>query len=128
MPNLVARWLDHDFQVCDPRGRWLARPGLYLFASLETDRQGVRRWRALYVGKTQDFSDRLPTHEDWPEAVQLGATHIHALVLNKAAERARLECLIWDKYRPAMNEIAPPGCRELLKRLRIARDAKSPRS
>ena len=68
MADQIARWLSYDFQVCGPTVRWHAKPGLYIFATVVKDQQGARQWRALYVGKTQDFSDRLPTHPDWPEA------------------------------------------------------------
>ena len=128
MADAAARWLDYDFQVFSgPPGsvRWNEVPGLYIFATLVKNRQGARQWRALYVGKTQDFSDRLPTHENWPEAAQLGATHIHARVVNQAADRTRLECLIWNKYSPVLNEKSPEGCRELLERMRGAKSSRS---
>lgn len=69
-----VHWLNYGFSVYDKDGSWNAVSGLYVFARLEKDWQGTLRWRALYVGKTQDFSARLPTHEYWLAAVRLGAS------------------------------------------------------
>ena len=42
-------------------------------AGKETDWTGTQ-WHAFYVGQTQNFYKRLPTHEDWPRAALLGAS------------------------------------------------------
>ena len=127
MAARVAKWLDYEFEVCDPAGNWNEVPGLYVFAGVESGPQGTRRWRALYVGQTQDFSDRLPNHGDWSEAQDLGATHIHARVEESEAKRDQIECEIWKAFQPPLNEIAPPGCRRHLARLKKARAARASR-
>ena len=60
-------------------------------------------WRPLYVGKTQDFSARLPTHERWLEAVLLGATHIHARTEGNSWLRMLIEQELIETFRPPLN-------------------------
>ena len=61
MANEVAKWLGYDFGVWKADAvRWKEVPGLYIFAGRDSGQQGTRRWRPLYVGQTQDFSDRRP--------------------------------------------------------------------
>ncbi|HYC06218.1 MAG TPA: hypothetical protein VED40_23215 [Azospirillaceae bacterium] len=66
----------------------VAEPGNYMFVKLA---QNV--WIPLYIGETDNLSDRLPNHERWAEVVRHGATHIMAhtspggVVLRRAEER-----------------------------------------
>lgn len=99
-----AVWLGHEFTVYDPEDTsWNEVGGLYIFAGLVKDQQGNPRWHAYYIGKTADFSDRIPNHEDWSEAQQLGATHIHALVEEKAKSRAKIEKDLVQANQPPLN-------------------------
>ena len=99
-----AVWLDYEFTVYNPEVTdWHEVGGLYIFAGLGSDPQGNLEWHAYYIGATQDFSDRLPTHENWPAAAQLGATRIHAMTVQDAQPRAELELELVQKYQPPLN-------------------------
>ena len=99
----TVKWLDTPFTVYELKGDWNEVPGLYVFAGLVKGRLGTHQWHAYYIGQTEDFSVRLPTHESWPAAVQLGATHVHARVERKAVERERLEKELIRNYQPNLN-------------------------
>jgi hypothetical protein len=89
-----------EFIIYDPNNTtWNQAPGLYIFAYLVSP----GKWRALYVGKTDDFSDRLPYHPRWSEATQLGATHVHALVIERGGIRDNAEELLIQQLQPPMN-------------------------
>ncbi len=94
-------WSGREFISYDPKttlGSALA--GVYIFAGTSPD---GRWWQAKYVGQTRSFAERLPNHERWEEAEQLGATHIHALVVSNKLERQTLEYLLIQNYSPALN-------------------------
>jgi excinuclease UvrABC nuclease subunit len=78
---------------------WNAVAGLYIFAYFDG-----QYWRALYVGQTNDFSSRIPSHERVAEAFRLGATHIHATVVPQAAKRDTLEKSLISHLQPRLNE------------------------
>jgi hypothetical protein len=88
-----------DFIVYDTNTLWNEFAGLYIFAYLSGE-----YWHALYVGQTTDFSSRLPSHERWDEAVQKGATHIHALLVPQAANRDKVEKMLIQNLQPPMNQ------------------------
>lgn len=96
-------WLGYQFSVYDHGGSWNAVSGLYIFAALEKDWQGILQWRPLYVGETQDFSTRLPTHEYWMAAVRLGVTHVHARTEVSAERRAAIEGHLIQTFQPPLN-------------------------
>lgn len=101
-------WLTHEFYVFQAGNvTWKQAPGVYIFAGLDSG--GV--WRPLYVGQTNSLADRLANHPKWPEASQLGATHIHARVEQYPAERLRVESELIAAYQPRLNAIGadPPG-------------------
>ena len=72
--------------------------GLYIF----TYQQAVS-WYPLYVGQAQNFRDRLPNHERLDEAVRKGATHIHALVVSRQANRDLWERMLIQNLQSQMN-------------------------
>lgn len=78
---------------------WKKVPGLYIFAFLL---QG-NTWYPLYVGQTDDFSSRLPSHERFLEAIQRGATHIHAVHIPQKIDRNRLEQMLIQRLQPQLN-------------------------
>ncbi len=78
---------------------WNEVGGVYIFAGLNA--QGL--WRPHYIGKAESFSNRLPGHERWEEAVQLGATHVHAMVVQEEATRAAIERELISAWRPSLN-------------------------
>jgi hypothetical protein len=88
-----------EFTIYDPNTvTWNAVAGLYIFAY-----DDGQYWRALYVGKTEDFSARIPSHERFDEAVRRGATHVHAAVIPQAANRDTWEQLLIAQLQPPLN-------------------------
>lgn len=87
-----------EFTVYDSNTRWNKVGGLYIFAY--NDKQ---YWRALYVGQADDFSTRMPNHDRLDEAVQQGATHIHAVSVALAANRDKWEKMLIQHLQPPMN-------------------------
>lgn len=89
-----------SFTIYDPNTSWNSTAGLYIFAY----RSDATHWRAIYVGQTDDFSTRIPNHEQWGSAVRHGATHIHALVVPLAANRDTYERLLIQNLQPVLNQ------------------------
>jgi excinuclease UvrABC nuclease subunit len=87
-----------EFKVYTQDANWNNVAGLYIFAYHDG-----QYWRALYVGQADDFSSRLPSHERLEEAVQYGATHIHALAVQQAAKRDQWERMLIQHLQPSMN-------------------------
>ena len=79
--------------------QWKTVGGLYIFA-----RVAGNGWDPLYVGRTENFRTRIPSHEMWDEARRLGATHVHALVVPLEAHRVRLEAGLVGFLKPPMNQ------------------------
>ncbi len=98
-----ATWLDWSFGVYEHGDDWTAIPGLYVFAARETDHPEARSWRPVYVGQTCSFASRLPTHENWPAAVALGATHVHARREDAEETRAAIERRLIQELQPPLN-------------------------
>lgn len=94
----TVTWLEWDFGVYEHDADWPATPGLYVFALRESE-----RWIALYVGQTESFCSRLPTHPRWLEAVRLGATHVHAREESRAHIRSEMESRLVQALQPRMN-------------------------
>ncbi len=89
-----------EFNIYDPKTTtWNSSAGLYIFAYYNG-----QHWQALYIGQTDDFSVRLPSHERLDEAVRCGATHIHAAVVPLAANRDTLEKRLIAHIQPSMND------------------------
>jgi excinuclease UvrABC nuclease subunit len=80
-------------------GEWQKVAGLYIFAYFDG-----KLWRPVYIGKTEDFSSRLPNHERWDEALQIGATHVHALAVPLEASRDTWERRLIEEHQPLLNE------------------------
>lgn len=89
-----------EFTIYDRNEGWNKVAGLYIFSFLASN----GRWTALYVGQTNDFSARLPSHERLNEAVQRGATHIHALVVPLQQSRDTWESMLIQHLQPSLNE------------------------
>ena len=105
MPLLkeVVEWLDYAFTVYEYDVSWHEVGGLYVFAGPRLTLTGNPRWHAFYVGRTHSFSERIPTHEKWSEAVQLGATHLHARVEPRGLRQGLIETELIDRYQPELN-------------------------
>lgn len=96
-------WIKYEFEVLKKEGKWNKVGGLYIFAGLLTDPQGIDQWFPYYIGQTGDFSDRIPNHEKWEEAVQLGATHVHARVVKTPLARGLIERELISSFQPPLN-------------------------
>ena len=84
-------------------------PGVFIFAS-----HNSRRWSAIYAGETSDLRSRAPGHETLPEALLLGATHVHvARIADANARRSTAERLVF-MYGPPMNAAGAPILSELV--------------
>ena len=101
--NQKYSWLDCEFDICLQDGLWRATSGLYIFAAPTKDHQSTGSWLALYVGQTSDFSTRIPNHERWQEALQLGATHVHARDETASVVLDKMEEGLIQIYQPPMN-------------------------
>lgn len=87
-----------DFEVFDKNDGWAEQPGLYIFACQQGD-----DWRALYIGQADSLAARLPQHERLPEAIDRGATHIHARVVPQKDRRDRWEQALISMHQPPLN-------------------------
>jgi hypothetical protein len=84
-------------------------PGVFVFAG-----HNSRRWSAIYAGETSDLRSRAPGHETLPEALLLGATHVHvARMADPNARRSAAERLVF-MYGPPMNAAGAPMLSELI--------------
>jgi len=95
----TAQWAGVTFNVYRHAGEWNDVGGVYIFCGLNSSGQ----WVPIYIGQTDSFRNRIPRHEQWIPAVQLGATHVHALVVQQAAEQEQLERLLIATFRPPLN-------------------------
>lgn len=84
-------------------------PGVFLIAG-----HCARRWQAIYVGETSDLQSRAPGHETLPEAILLGATHIHVARVSDANLRRSLAERLVFMYGPTMNAAGAPTLAELI--------------
>jgi len=94
-----VNWLSYGFDVYSPNTTWNDVPGIYIFTGLNA----VGRWRAFYIGQASSFKDRFANHENWAAAVRLGATHVHALVVQQAATRDNIEAELIAACQPSLN-------------------------
>ncbi len=80
---------------------WKDMPGNYIYAK-ETS---PRKWSAIYIGQTSSLSKRLADHEKEAEAIERGATHIHAHT-SSADEIVRCdeEIDLISKWKPVCND------------------------
>ncbi len=76
------------------------KPGNYIYAK-ETS-QG--HWTALYIGQTNNLSERLAEHEKEECSLNNGATHIHAHENDSEEARLSEERDLIEAYNPVCNE------------------------
>jgi hypothetical protein len=86
------------FTVFDFETEWNDVSGLYIFAHLKDG-----YWRPVYIGQALSFAQRLSDHEQEGSARQLGATHVHALVVPLAANRDKWERMLIQHLHPDLN-------------------------
>ena len=97
--NDKAAWLSHGFTIYQPPTQWNNVAGIYIFVGVNSQNQ----WDPLYIGQADSFQDRIPSHEQWEPAVELGATHVHAMVVPLEANRDTIEKELIQAYQPPLN-------------------------
>ena len=95
----TVKWLSYEFAVYPPDTKWNDVAGVYIFCGLNAQNQ----WQAVYIGQTDSFATRIPSHEQWTAAARLGATHVHALTISEAATRDAVERELIQAYQPPLN-------------------------
>ncbi|GBF59401.1 hypothetical protein PbB2_03101 [Candidatus Phycosocius bacilliformis] len=77
-----------------------AKPGNYVFCKIDTN----KRWIPIYMGQTENLSERFDGHHAMPCIKNHQATHIHVHV-NVGGKQARLgeEKDLLRSYRPPCN-------------------------
>ena len=95
----TATWGSYTFNVHTPIANFLDVAGIYIFAGLNQK----NLWVPLYVGQAASLSNRLSGHEKWPQAVRLGATHIHAMAVQRQADRDHVEEHLIKRWQPTLN-------------------------
>lgn len=98
--NEKTTWLSHEFTIHEPGATWSHVGAVYLFCGVN---QQKNQWIPLYVGQAEDLADRLSTHKRWPEAVRLGATHVHARAVPQQSQRDSLEKQLIQAFQPRLN-------------------------
>ncbi len=90
----------HQFSVRRPDQSFEAGPAIYCFA-----RPGPagRGWTPLFLSRTGNLSKRLASHEQWPEALLLGATHILVCQHDERDAREYVEADLAEALKPVMN-------------------------
>jgi hypothetical protein len=90
----------HRFSVHRPTEQFAAQPAVYCFA-----RPGPagRGWTPLFLSRTGNLSKRLASHEQWPQAQLLGATHVLVCDHDERDAREYVEADLAQSLRPVMN-------------------------
>jgi excinuclease UvrABC nuclease subunit len=94
-----AVWLGYSFEILTPEADWNPIAGIYIFCG--KNRENI--WTPFYIGQASSFSERLSGHDRWEEAVNLGATHIHAKVVKNQTDRHTIETKLIQSLQPRLN-------------------------
>lgn len=92
-------WLKYNFDVYQHGAAWNEVGGVYIFCGLSQQ----NLWVPIYIGKADSLRNRIPSHEQWNPARRLGATHVHALVVEQEATRAVIEATLIRAFQPVLN-------------------------
>jgi len=90
----------HRFSVHRPSEQFGAGPAVYCFAR---PGPGGRGWTPLFLSRTGNLAKRLATHEQWPQAQLLGATHVLVCVHDERDAREYVEADLAHSLKPTMN-------------------------
>lgn len=90
----------HRFSAHRPTETFASGPAVYCFA-----RPGPagRGWTPLFLSRTGNLAKRLASHEQWPEAQLLGATHVLVCEHDERNAREYVEADLAQALRPIMN-------------------------
>jgi excinuclease UvrABC nuclease subunit len=96
----IVKWLSYEFHVYTPDTSWNDIGGIYIFTGISQN-----KWIPYYIGQTDSFKNRpLSSHEQWDKAQRLGATHIHAMVVQQEATRLAIEKELIQAFQPKLNQ------------------------
>ncbi len=102
--SIQVSWRGHVFTIYTPEGDWNEVSGVYIMCGTNPL---SNTWKPLYIGQGDTFKSRFGTdmnrHEVWPEALELGATHVHVMVVPLQADRDRIEQELIRVYNPPLN-------------------------
>jgi excinuclease UvrABC nuclease subunit len=98
MAEPKVTWLTHEFTVYPWNTTWNVVGGVYIFSYLLEN-----KWRAVYIGIADSFLNRLSNHDRDQEAKRLGATHVHAMVVQQEATRLLIEKQLIAACQPPLN-------------------------
>lgn len=90
----------HRFRALRPHESFEAAPAVYCFAR---PGPGGRGWTPLFLSRTGNLEKRMASHEQWPEAQLLGATHVLVHQADERDAREYVEADLAQSLRPAMN-------------------------
>ncbi len=91
---------NYEYTLLPFEADWNEVPGVYIFVFWNP----ASGWTPLYIGKANSLKSRLrASHEVWPEAVALGATHVLARCVLNALARATEEQRLIEAYDPPLN-------------------------
>lgn len=90
----------HRFAAHRPDEGFTETPAVYCFARPGPNGRG---WTPLFISRTANLSKRLASHEQWPEAQLLGATHVLVHQRDERDVREFVEADLAAALRPVMN-------------------------
>lgn len=90
----------HRFSVHRPHEQFAASPAVYCFAR---PGHGGRGWIPLFLSRTGNLAKRMAGHEQWSEALLLGATHILIVEHDERDAREYVEADLVQALKPIMN-------------------------
>lgn len=94
-----SQWLNYVFDVLRRDANWSEESGIYIICGVNPQNQ----WVPIYVGQADSFRSRIPRHEQWSQALALGASHVLAMVVATKADRDRIEQHLIQTYQPPLN-------------------------
>ena len=105
----------HRFHAHRPDAVFPDKPAVYCFA-----RANGRGWSPLFLSRTGNLEKRLATHEQWPDAQRLGATHILVLERDERDAREFVEADLLESLKPLLNGYAPAPVETIVRIRRAA--------
>lgn len=90
----------HRFEAHRPDAAFPERPAVYCFARPGHSGRG---WIPLFLSRTGNLSKRMASHEQWPQAQRLGATHILICQDDERDAREYVEADLAQALKPVMN-------------------------
>lgn len=90
----------HRFIAHRPNEMFSEVSAVYCFARPGPNGRG---WTPLFMSRTANLSKRLASHEQWPEAQLLGATHVLVLQRDERDAREFVEADLVAALKPVMN-------------------------